>query len=111
MGTNNIQARKINTRIKKDDLVQVITGKDKGSTGKVTVINAARGKIIVSGINMMSKTMKKKSQQDQGGVISIEAPIDISNVQVVVKGNPTRVGYKIKDGKKVRFAKKTGEEL
>jgi large subunit ribosomal protein L24 len=100
------------TRIKKNDTVKVITGKDKGKTGKVLKIDAEKGRVIVQGVNMVKKAMKKRSQQDKGGIIEIEAPLHISNVALVTKdGSTSRIGYKFVDDKKVRFAKKTGEVL
>lgn len=98
-------------RIKINDMVKVIAGKNKGSTGKVQAVDGVKGRVIVEGINMVKKTMKKKSQQDQGGIIEIEAFMDISNVQIVSKGNVSRVGYKTSGDKKVRVSIKTGEEL
>lgn len=98
------------TRIKKNDTVKVIAGKDKGKTGKVVRITGDR--VIVQGVNMVKKAMRKKSQQDKGGIIEIEAPLHISNIALLLKdGSTSRIGYKFEDGKKVRFAKKTGEVL
>lgn len=99
------------TKIKKNDQVKIIVGKDKGKTGKVQFIDVVKGKVIVAGVNMVNKTVKRKSQQEQGGIVNIEASIAISNVQLVSKGNVSKLGYKISNGKKVRFAKKTGEEI
>lgn len=98
-------------KIKKNDTVQVITGREKGKTGKVVAVNYEKGKVIIEGVNMVKKSMKKRSQQDQGGIIEVEAALSISNVQLMYKNEATKVGYKIKNGKKVRIAKKTGEEL
>ncbi len=101
-----------NIRIIKNDTVKITTGKDKGKTGKVLKIDPAAGRVIVQGLNMVKKAVKKRSQQDKGGIIEIEAPLDISNVAIVTKnGSTSRIGYKFVDGKKVRFAKKTGEVL
>lgn len=99
------------TRIKKNDMVKVIAGADKGATGKVQFVDVARGKVIVAGINMIKKTKKRRSQEEQGGVISIEAPMNISNVQLLYKNTSTRVGYVVEGNTKKRIAKKTGEEL
>jgi large subunit ribosomal protein L24 len=100
------------TRIKKNDTVKVVAGKDKGKTGKVVKIDRTAGRVVVQGVNMVKKAMKKRSQQDKGGIIEIEAPLHISNVAIVTKdGSTSRIGYKFEDGKKVRFAKKTGEVL
>jgi large subunit ribosomal protein L24 len=100
------------TRIKRNDTVKILAGKDKGKTGKVLKIDRENGRVVVQGLNMVKKTMKKRNQQDRGGIIEIEAPLHISNVALVTKdGSTSRIGYKFEDGKKVRFAKKTGEVL
>ncbi|QTQ13257.1 50S ribosomal protein L24 [Treponema parvum] len=99
-------------KIRKDDTVQVLAGKDKGKRGTVVRIIPKKNAVIVSGINIVKKAMKKRSQQDQGGIAEIEAPLHISNVAVVdKKGNPTRVGYKIEGDKKIRVSRKSGEAL
>jgi len=72
-------------KIRKEDLVQVIAGKERGKQGKVLKINHENGRVIVSGLNMVKKAMKKKSQTDRGGIVEIEAPIHISNVMIVCK--------------------------
>ncbi len=100
------------TKIKKDDTVQIIAGKDKGKTGKVMRVDRASGRILVQGLNMVKKTMRPKSQQDKGGIIDIEAPFDISNAMIVCKKcGPTRIGYKIDGDKKQRICKKCGDTL
>ena len=99
-------------KIRKDDTVQVIAGKDKGKRGQVVRIIAKKDAVIVSGINIVKKAMKKRSQQDQGGIAEIEAPLNISNVAVVCKKcGPTKVGFKIDGDKKVRVCRKCGEIL
>lgn len=98
-------------RLKKNDTVKIIAGKDKGKVGKIVKINPETDKVIVQGINMVTKTLKRKSQQDKGGIMVVEAPIHVSNVALVSKDKVTRVGYKMQNGKKVRVAKKTGEVL
>ena len=98
-------------RLKKNDTVRVIAGKDKGRTGKIVQIDPVTERVIVQGVNMVSKTMKKRNAQDKGGIMEVEAPIHVSNVQLVSKDKVSRVGYKIENGKKVRYAKKTGEVL
>ncbi len=95
-------------KIKKGDTVRVITGsneKGKGKEGKVISVDQKNGKVLVEGINMVSKHSKPSAANQNGGIIQKEAPIDISNVMLVVDGIPTRVGFKEADGKKVRFAK------
>ncbi|MGN0369971.1 MAG: 50S ribosomal protein L24 [Butyrivibrio sp.] len=99
------------TKIKKGDLVRVITGKDKDKEGKVTSVDAKNGKVIVEGINMVTKHTKPSAQNQNGGIVHQEAPIDISNVMYVHKGTTTRIGFKMDGDKKVRFAKKTGEVI
>lgn len=99
-------------KIHKDDTVQVIAGKDKGKTGNVVRVVPAKNAVIVSGINIVKKAMKKRSQQDQGGIAEIEAPLNISNVAIVCKKcGPTRIGYKLDGDKKVRVCRKCGETL
>ncbi|WP_147613185.1 50S ribosomal protein L24 [Treponema pectinovorum] len=99
-------------RIRKDDTVQVIAGKDKGKRGTVVRVVAKKDAVIVSGVNMVKKAMKKRSQQDQGGIAEIEAPINISKVAMVCKKcGPTKIGYKIDGDKKIRVCRKCGEAL
>ena len=98
-------------KIKKGDTVKVITGKDKGKEGKVIAINRKTKRIVVENINMVKKHAKPSMQNPNGGIINQEAPIDISNVMYMHKGKATRVGFKFVDGKKVRYAKSTGEVI
>ncbi len=98
-------------RLKKDDTVMIIAGKDKGKTGKIVKIDPSSERVYVQGRNMVKKTQKKRTQQDKGGIVEIEAPIHVSNVMVISKDKPSRIGYEFRDGKKVRIAKKTGEVL
>ena len=98
-------------KIKKGDTVKVIDGKDKDREGKVTTVDAKNHKIVVEGINMVTKHEKPSAKNQNGGIIQKEAPLDISNVMYVHKGQPTRVGFKIEKDKKVRFAKSTGEVI
>ena len=98
-------------KIKKGDTVQVIAGKDKGSEGKVLSVDVKNGKVVVEGANMVTKHTKPSAQNQNGGIIQKEAALDISNVMLVHKGKPTRVGFKVEDGKKVRVAKSTGEVI
>lgn len=97
------------SKIKKGDMVQVITGKDKGKEGKVIAVNKKNNTVLVEGANMITKHAKPSMQNQQGGIIHQEGPIDISNVMYVHNGQPTRIGYKMDGDKKVRIAKKTGE--
>ena len=100
-------------RIKKGDTVYVNAGNDKGKTGKVLSVDLAKQRVIVEGVNMVSKHTKPNAKQPQGGIIKQEAGIHISNLQLIdpQSGKPTRVGHKLVDGKKVRYAKKSGEEI
>jgi large subunit ribosomal protein L24 len=100
-------------KLKKGDQVVVITGKDKGKKGEITKVIPAESRVVVSGINMMTKH-KKPTQFSQGGLEKVEAPIHISNVALAdpKSGEPTRVGFTaLKDGKKVRVARKSGETI
>ena len=99
-------------KVRKGDKVVVITGKDKGREGTVLQVLPRVGKVIVNGVNRVKKHTKPNKVQQQGGIIDRDMPIDASNVMLVHKGKPTRVGYKIQDdGTKVRVAKSTGEEI
>ena len=99
--------------IKKGDTVYVNAGNDKGKTGKVLSVNPGKDRAIVEGVNMVKKHTKPNSKQPQGGIVEQEAGIHISNLQLIdpKSGKPTRVGYKMVDDKKVRYAKKSGEEI
>ena len=100
-------------RIKKGDTVYVNAGNDKGKTGKVLEVIPSKDRAIVEGINMISKHTKPSAKHPQGGIIKQEGSIHISNLQLVdpVKGGPTRIGYRFEGDKKVRYAKKSGEEI
>ena len=97
-------------KIKKDDKVVVITGKDKGKEGKVMMADPENGRVVVSGVNVITKHQKARNQQNPGGIIKKEAAIDASNVMLVCKkcGKATRLAVKEIDGKKVRVCKKCG---
>ena len=99
--------------IKTGDKVRVIAGKDKGKEGSVKKILAAEDRVVVEGINMIKKHQKPNNANPNGGVIDTEAPISASNVMLIdpSTNEPTRVGYKFVDGKKVRVAKKSGKTL
>lgn len=99
-------------KLKKDDTVKIIAGKDKGKTGRIVKTDPANEKVWVQGANMVKKTVKKQNPQDKGGIMEVEAPIAVSNVMILVKGDKvSRIGYKVENGKKIRYAKKTGEVL
>ena len=100
--------------IKKNDTVVVLAGEDKGKTGKVLKVLVEKNRALVEGVNMVSKSTKPSAQNPQGGIVKQEAPILISNLSLVdpKSGKATRVGIKVtEDGKKVRIAKKSGEEI
>ena len=99
--------------IKKGDNVIVIAGNDKGKTGKVLTVIPEKNRVIVEGVAMVSKHTKPNAKAPQGGIIKQEASINVSNVALVdpKSGKATRVGFEVKDGKKVRIAKKSGEEI
>ena len=98
-------------KIKKGDTVKVIAGKDNGKEGKVVSVDQKTGKVIVEGVNMITKHAKPSAANPNGGIVQKEAPIDGSNEMLVYKGKATRVGFDVKDGKKVRVAKATGEVI
>ena len=98
-------------KIKKDDLVKVIAGKDKDKTGKVLSVDTKKNEVVVEGCNMVTKHSKPNAANPQGGIVNQEAAMDISNVMLVVDGKATRVGFEVKDGKKVRVAKATGKVI
>ena len=98
-------------KIKRNDMVKVIAGKDIDKEGKVLSVDAKNHKVVVEGINMATKHTKPSMQNQAGGIFQEEAAIDVSNVMLLHNGQPTRVGFKFVDGKKVRFAKSTGEVI
>ena len=98
-------------KIKKGDLVKVITGKDKDKEGKVLAVNKENGTILVEGVNMITKHVKPNTANPDGGIVRQEGFIDASNVMYVHNGEATRIGFKMDGDKKVRFAKKNGEVI
>lgn len=99
-------------KIRKDDTVEVIAGKDKGKRGSVIRVIRDKDRVIVSGVNLVKKAMKKRNQQDRGGIAEIEAALNISNVAIVCKKcGPTRIGYKLDGDKKLRVCRKCGDTL
>lgn len=100
--------------VKKDDNVIVITGKDKGKKGRVIAAYPRENRVLVEGVNMVKRHTRPNPQNQQGGIIEREAPIHVSNVMHIdpKSGQPTRIGYKVlENGKKVRIAKKSGQEI
>ena len=98
-------------KIKKGDTVKVIAGKDKDKTGKVVSVDVKNNRVVVEGVNMITKHEKPSMSNQQGGIVNKEAPIDASNVMYVHKGKATRVGLKLDGEKKLRVAKSTGEVI
>ena len=96
--------------VKKGDKVKVITGKDKGKEGVILAAFPKQDRVLVEGVNIVKKHVKPNQLNPQSGIVSQEAAIHVSNVMLIdpKSGEPTRVGYEIKDGKKVRVAKKSG---
>ena len=99
-------------KFKKGDTVQVISGKDKGKQGEITAVLPKENKVIVAGINIAKRHLKATQANQKADIIEKDMPLDASNVMLVAKGKPTRVGFKfLTDGKKVRFAKRSGEVI
>ena len=99
-------------KIKTGDTVRVIAGDHKGSEGKIVKVLLETNKVIVEGVNMVKKHMKPSAQSPQGGIVEKEASIQISNLSLLTsKGETTRIGYKMEEGKKVRFSKKSNEVI
>ncbi len=102
-----------NLHVKTGDNVMIISGKDKGQTGKVLQVSPSEGKVIVEGRNMVTKHVKPRRQGEQGGIVKAEGALYASKVQIVCPkcGKTTRVGHAEKDGKNIRVCKKCGAEL
>jgi large subunit ribosomal protein L24 len=99
-------------KIKKGDRVVLLAGKDKGRTGNVTKVMPKDSRVVVSGLNMVQRHTRPSQGDPQGGIKHKEASVHVSNVAIVdANGKPTRVGFKVEDGKKVRVAKTTGEVI
>jgi len=106
---------KTKTKLRRGDTVTIIAGKDLGKEGKILSVDRAKNKLIVEGINIVTKHQKSNRTNQTGGIIRIEAPIHASNVMYLHKNKPTRLGYKVEvsDGKRIkkRIAKSTGEVI
>ena len=97
-------------KIKKEDTVEIIAGKDKGKRGRILKIIRDKDRVVVEGINIVKKAQKKKSQSDRGGIIEIEAALHCSNAAMVCKKcGPTRIGFKVEGKSKTRICRKCGE--
>ena len=100
------------TKLKRDDTVRIVSGKDTGKSGKILRIDTDNGRVIVQGLNMVRKAVKPKRQNDKGGIIDVEAALNISNVMIICKKcGPTRIGYSTGDSEKKRICRKCGETL
>jgi len=99
--------------VKKGDKVKVLTGKDRGKEGVILEAFPKKDRVLVEGVNMVKVHAQPSQDNPQGGILNIEAPIHVSNVLPIdpKTGEPTRVGYEVRDGKKVRIARKSGEPL
>ncbi|MDR3174774.1 MAG: 50S ribosomal protein L24 [Treponema sp.] len=99
-------------KLKKEDTVQIIAGKDKGKRGRILKILRASDRVVVEGVNIVKKAKKRRNQQDRGGIVEIEAALHSSNVMIVCKKcGPTRIGYKLEGDSKTRICRKCGEAL
>jgi|SRR5690554_2328664 len=98
-------------KIRTGDTVKVLSGEDKGKTGEVLAVYPSKNKAIVKDVSVVSKHTKPSAKHPNGGIIKSEAPIHISKLQVIVGGEPTRIGRKVVDGKIVRYSKKSQEVI
>jgi large subunit ribosomal protein L24 len=98
-------------KIKKGDTVQIVTGKDKGKTGRIIKVLTDKKRVVVEGLNLINKHQRPTQENPQGGIVQKEASIHHSNVMLLDKNKPTRIGYKIEKGKKIRYSKKSGGNL
>ena len=105
------------TKLKKGDTVRVIAGRNRDSEGKILSIDREKGRVVIEGVNLITKHEKPSMRNQTGGIVQVEAPLDLSNVMLLYKDKPTRVGYKVEKDKagrivkKTRIAKATGEEI
>ena len=98
-------------KIKKGDTVQIITGKDRGKTGRIIRVLTSNNRVVVEGLNLIKKHQRPTQENPQGGIVEKEASIHRSNVMLMDKNKPTRIGYKIEKGKKIRYSKKSGGNI
>jgi large subunit ribosomal protein L24 len=102
---------KAKVKIKKGDTVVVLTGNDKGKSGKVITVNREKSRVLVEGVNFKTKHVKPSAQETEGRIDKMEAPVHISNVALSVNGKATKVGRRLEEEKIVRYAKSTGETV
>ncbi|MDR0410047.1 MAG: 50S ribosomal protein L24 [Spirochaetaceae bacterium] len=108
----SVQTKTHKFKIKKDDMVEVIAGKEKGKRGRILRILREKDRVVVDGLNLVKKAQKRRSQNDKGGIIEIEAALHTSNVMIVCKKcGPTRISYKVEGMAKKRICRKCGEAL
>ncbi|MDR2403953.1 MAG: 50S ribosomal protein L24 [Spirochaetaceae bacterium] len=99
-------------KLKKEDTVQIIAGKDKGKRGRILKILRVSDRVVVEGVNIVKKAKKRRNQQDRGGIVEVEAALHSSNVMIICKKcGPTRIGYKLEGDAKIRICRKCGEAL
>jgi large subunit ribosomal protein L24 len=99
-------------KIKKNDQVQIMAGKDRGKSGRILRIDRDRGRVVIEGLNMVKKAVRPRGQNQKGGISSVEAALAISNVQILCKKcGPTRIGLRMEKDQKVRFCKKCEGQL
>jgi large subunit ribosomal protein L24 len=100
-------------KVRRDDMVKVISGKDRGKTGRVVKVDRERERVYVEGLNLQKKHQRARTVQEQGGVIEAPGPIHVSNVMLLdpKSGDPSRVGIKREEGRRVRVAKRSGTEI
>jgi len=99
-------------KLKKEDIIQILAGKDKGKRGRILKILHDKDRVLVEGANIVKKARKRRNQQDRGGIIEIEAPIHSSNVQIICKKcGPTRIGFQFEGDIKTRICRKCKEVL
>lgn len=102
----------IKSKLKKNDQVQIISGKDRGKSGRVLRLDFSRGRVVVEGLNMVKKSIRPKGQKQKGGITSVEASLHISSVMILCKKcGPTRIGFRFENDAKARYCKKCGEQL
>ena len=106
-----MEVREVNIHVRKGDKVVVLSGKDKGKQGKILEVSPKEGKVIIEGVNQAQQHVKPRKMGEEGGIVTVEAPMYASKVMLVCPkcSKPTRAAHAIKDGKKVRLCKKCGE--
>ena len=111
--TKNGKPQLVKLHVKTGDMVKVIAGSDKGKVGKITSVNRKTGQVVMEGVNVKTKHVKPSAEDEEGQIVKVEYPVHHSNVQHYSEsaGAVSRIGYKVEDGKKVRYLKKTGEVL